>query len=126
MPGVTPFMQWFFLKRTRGESMNAIKEAQRKLKAAEKKLKQELKEMEDKARESLQLVADNAALVYVKENDSPDFDDCVYVVAAACAGAAGAMGSGGGPWGAAGAAALGAGAGVPLARIACRRLIPKE
>lgn len=48
-----------------------------------------------------------------------DFEDCVVVVAAACA-AAGAA-KGGGPLG----AALGAGAGVPLARIACRRVFPE-
>lgn len=46
-----------------------------------------------------------------------DFDDCVAVVAAGCA-AYGA--SKGGPWG----AAIGAGGGVPLARIACRRVFP--
>jgi hypothetical protein len=46
-----------------------------------------------------------------------DFDDCVAVVAAGCAAAGAAKG---GPVG----AAIGAGGGVPLARIACRRVFP--
>lgn len=46
-----------------------------------------------------------------------DYEDCVAVVAAGCAAAGAAKG---GPVG----AAIGAGGGVPLARIACRRVFP--
>lgn len=62
----------------------------------------------------------NALAVQYKEmrGGGGDFEDCVVVVAAGCA-AAGAA-KGGGPLG----AALGAGAGVPLARIACRHVFP--
>lgn len=105
---------------------NPLKEAQRKLKEQERKLKAGLKDLEEQARESLQVVANQAAVVYVKESDNPNFDDCVLVAAAACAAASAKMGAGTGPWGAAGAAALGAGAGIPLAKLACRQLFPDE
>lgn len=64
-------------------------------------------------------IAGSLAVAYKEERgESGDFNDCVVVVAAGCA-AAGA--SYGGPVG----AALGAGAGVPAARLACRRVFPE-
>lgn len=55
----------------------------------------------------------------VEKDNKGDFDDCVVVVAAACAAVGAAYG------GVAGAA-LGAGAGVPAARLACRRVFPQK
>ncbi|KQN96793.1 hypothetical protein [Paenibacillus sp. Leaf72] len=63
-------------------------------------------------------VNDLAAAYKNEKGASGDYDDCVTVVAAGAAAAGAAYG---GPLG----AALGAGAGVPSARIACRRIFPE-
>lgn len=70
------------------------------------------------AKKKLQNFANSSALSYrAARGGNGDYEDCVAVVAAACA-AYGA--SQGGVVG----AAIGAGGGVPFARIACRRAFP--
>ncbi|PHB48334.1 hypothetical protein [Bacillus toyonensis] len=66
----------------------------------------------------LEGTADKLAIQYKEDQPNGDFEDCVVVVAAGCAAGGAALG---GPLG----AALGAGAGVPVARIACRRIFPE-
>ncbi|HDR7324512.1 TPA: hypothetical protein QCX00_002957 [Bacillus toyonensis] len=68
--------------------------------------------------EAIQKKADSLANAYQNTNPNGDFNDCVTIVAAGCA-AYGATLSG--PLG----AAIGAGAGVPAARIACHRIFPE-
>lgn len=76
------------------------------------------------AKRDLQNKATQLAASYKSSNPNADQDDCVAVVAAGLAAYGAAKGSSGGPWGAAFGAAIGAGGGVPLARIACRRIFP--
>lgn len=76
--------------------------------------------------EQAQAHANMLAVTYRDEHDGGgDFDDCVVVVAAGCAAAGATIGASGGPLSAGVGAALGAGTGVPLARIACRRVFPE-
>ena len=66
-----------------------------------------------------QRIANNLAVQYSEKKENGDFDDCVVVVAAACV-VAGAYY--GGPVG----AALAVGGGIPVARLACRRVFEEE
>ena len=61
-----------------------------------------------------------------KSKGTEDYKDCIPVVTAGVAAAGAKIGTLGGPWGTVVGAALGAGGGVNMARIACRRMFPKS
>ncbi len=71
--------------------------------------------LENDVKEAIEKEAEKLANNYNSDHPDGDFDDCVTIVAAGAA-AEGAIV--GGPLG----AAIGAGAGIPAARIACRRI----
>ena len=76
--------------------------------------------------EQAQAHANMLAVAYRDDRDGGgDIADCIIVVSAACASAGASIGASGGPVSAGIGAALGAGTGVPLARIACRRVFPE-
>ncbi len=84
---------------------------------AGKHMQDEINKLGDAGKKQLEETALTMATEY-KDGGGSDFEDCVVAVAAGLA-AYGASQSG--PLG----AAIGAGAGIPCARIACRRVFPE-
>ncbi|MGA2799661.1 MAG: hypothetical protein ABSE63_18925 [Thermoguttaceae bacterium] len=96
------------------EPSKVVKEWQNKVKSCAKGIKlPDIKKIAQHKADALAVAYQNT------QGDGGDFEDCVVVVAAGCA----ALGAAeGGVIG----AALGAGGGVPLARISCRRVFPQK
>lgn len=85
------------------------------------KISNPLKEVMEYLQEEAFSLAANA-----KSNGTEDYKDCIPIVTAGVAATGAKIGTAGGPWGTVVGAALGAGGGVNMARIACRRMFPKN
>ncbi|WP_155591231.1 hypothetical protein [Lysinibacillus cavernae] len=71
---------------------------------------------------SIQKKADELAAQYLEGNPNPDYYDCVEIVAEGVLTAGNEIKASSGSWGDSVDAALGAGVGIPAAKIACKRI----
>ncbi len=71
---------------------------------------------------SIQKKADEFAAQYLESNPNPDYYDCVKIVAEGVLTAGNEIKANSGSWGDSVDAALGAGVGIPAAKIACKRI----
>ena len=79
------------------------------------------------ARLSIQKKADELAAQYIESNPNPDYYDCIEIVAKGVFTAGKEIKTSSGSWGDSVDAALGAGVGIPAAKIACQRItMPKH
>lgn len=78
------------------------------------------------ARLSIQKKADALAAQYLESNLYPDYFECVEIVADGVFNAGKEIKASSGSWGDSVDAALGAGVGIPAAKIACKRITMTE
>jgi len=76
----------------------------------------------EQGRLSIQKKADELAAQYLESNPNPDYYDCVEIVAEGVTTAGNEIKASSGSWGESVDAALGAGVGIPAAKIACKRI----
>ena len=76
----------------------------------------------EQGRVSIQKKADELAAQYLESNPNPDYYDCIEIVAKGVFTARNEIKASSGSWGESVDAAIGAGVGIPTAKIACKRI----